>query len=417
MMRETNQLEFKESITNTFLKTVSAFANYSGGDIIFGIDDQGNTKGIDDLESARLSIENKINDSIEPQPSYTITIQETEKTILLHISEGESKPYYYKSKAYKRNDTSTIEVDSLELSRLILQGQHTTFESLQASNQTLAFTILEAYLKKYVEIEALDNNILKTLNLYTEAKGFNHAAELLADNNSFPGIDIVKFGENISILQKRLTLEHQSVLKIYEEAMKMFDDYYCHEEIIGAERKQVERIPRAAFRETVANALIHRSWDVNSHIRILMFDDHIEVVSPGGLPPGITKDEYLSGKISMLRNYNLAQVFYRLNIVEIFGTGILRIKHLYSESISKPQFEVMDHSITVSLPVVDTLDQLSADEKVVYQLLSKTMNKSIGELTPYVEFGRSKVASLLKSMAEKGVIAVEGRGRGTKYHK
>ncbi len=76
----------------------------------------------------------------------------------------------------------------------------------------------------------------------------------------------------------------------------------------------VEKIPEAAFREAIANALIHRVWDINSHIRVSMFDDRIEVVSPGGLPAGITAEEYLSGKLSILRNRNLANVFLQTGI-------------------------------------------------------------------------------------------------------
>lgn len=82
----------------------------------------------------------------------------------------------------------------------------------------------------------------------------------------------------------------------------------------------VEKIPETAFREAIANALIHRVWDINLHIRVSMFDDRIEVVSPGGLTAGITAEEYLSGKLSILRNRNLANVFYRLRLVEIFET-------------------------------------------------------------------------------------------------
>ena len=70
-MRETRILEFKETITNTFLKTVSAFSNYNGGMILFGVDDDGNVKGLPDVKQACLDIENKINDSILPQPNYT----------------------------------------------------------------------------------------------------------------------------------------------------------------------------------------------------------------------------------------------------------------------------------------------------------------------------------------------------------
>ena len=76
----------------------------------------------------------------------------------------------------------------------------------------------------------------------------------------FPGIDIVKFGENISIIQKRTTVENISILDAYEKALAVFRDYYQYEVIQGADRKKMEKIPEAAFREAIANALIHRVW-------------------------------------------------------------------------------------------------------------------------------------------------------------
>ena len=84
-MRETRILEFKETITNTFLKTVSAFSNYDGGTIYFGIDDEGNIKGLPDVKQACLDIENKINDSISPQPNYMLEIQNNNRTIKLTV--------------------------------------------------------------------------------------------------------------------------------------------------------------------------------------------------------------------------------------------------------------------------------------------------------------------------------------------
>ena len=133
------------------------------------------------------------------------------------------------------------------------------------------------------------------------------------------------------------------------------------------------------------------------------------------MPAGITAEEYLSGKLSVLRNRNLANVFYRLGFVEIFGTGITRIKQLYAESLVKPDFEVSENTIKIVLPVFETNANLTEDEKVIYKLLSKTMLKPISEIAPYVPFGKSKTTQLLKTMGEKGVVAVEGKGKGTKY--
>ena len=414
-MRETRILEFKETITNTFLETVSAFSNYDGGEILFGVDDDGNIKGLSNVKQACLDIENKINDNISPQPNYTLEIQNSEQTIKLSVKSGLQKPYLYKSKAYKRNDTSTIEVDTLEFSRLVLEGKNIRFEELPCKDQKLSFEILQNNLKEKIQIETFNRDTLKTLNLYDDVNGFNNAAGLLADKNHFPGIDIVKFGENISVIQKRITFENTSVLDIYEKALSVFRDYYQYEVIQGADRKMVEKVPEAAFREAIANALIHRVWDVDSQIRVSMFDDKIEVVSPGGLPSGITENEYLSGKLSVLRNRNLANVFYRLGFVEIFGTGITRIKQVYSEALIKPSFEVSESAIQIVLPVYEESTNLTLDEKVVYKLLSRNMLKSMSEIAPYISFGKSKTTKLLKDMEQKGVIAIEGKGKGTKY--
>ena len=100
-----------------------------------------------------------------------------------------------------------------------------------------------------------------------------------------------------------------------------------------------------------------------------------EIAVPGDLPSGITEKEYLSGKISVLRNRNLANVFYRLGFVEIFGTGIARIKQLYKESLRKPDFEVTENTIKIMLPVYEENMNLTEDEKKVYNILSKTLHR------------------------------------------
>ena len=413
-MRETRTIEFKEAITNTFLKTVSAFSNYDGGVILFGMDDNGNIKGLSDVKQTCLDIENKINDNISPQPDYILEIQ-NDNTIRLTVKPGAHKPYLYKSKAYKRNDTATIEVDTLELSRLILEGKNIRFEELPCKDQTLTFDVLHQKLKESIQIETFNQDTLKTLNLYDNENGYNNAAGLLADKNHFPGIDIVKFGENISIIQKRSTFQNISILGAYDKTIEVFKDYYQYEVVQGIERKKIEKIPEEAFREAIANALIHRAWDVESQVRVLMFDDRLEVISPGGLPSGISETEYLSGRISVLRNRNLANVFYRLGFVEIFGTGITRIKQLYETGLRKPDFEVLENTIKIVLPVFEENLNLTEDEQAVYKILSRTILKPISEIAPYVSFGKSKTTQLLKDMNKKGVIAVEGKGRGTKY--
>lgn len=273
---------------------------------------------------------------------------------------------------------------------------------------------MEKKAKKEIGLDSINKDVLKTLNLYSDSEGYNHAAELLADENAFPGIDMVKFGESHRIILKRVTFEHESILVALEKAVEIYRDYYQYEEIQGMDRVKIETIPEEAFRESIANALIHRTWDVNTKIRVMMFDDRIEVSSPGGLPPGISETEYLRGRLSVLRNPILANVFDRLHIVEILGTGIIRIQEAYQDSQKKPTFEIFENSMNVILPVTTRVD-LSDDKMKVYQVLRKNKPKSISEITKEVPFGKSKTTMLLKEMIEGYYVTKIGNGKGTKY--
>jgi len=415
-MKESRTVEWKESITNTFLKTVSAYANYGTGKIIFGIRDDGLIVGLNDVKRACMDIENRINDSIDPVPDYAMETDEKSRTIVLCVNEGRHKPYFYKSKAYRRNDTATIEIDRLELTRLILEGENRSFEALRSTQQEISFVVLDKRLKDTIGLKEVTEDVFKTLELYTEVGGYNNAAALLADENSFSGIDIIRFGDSINIISDRETIEHISVLMQYDRAIEMYRKYYQYEEIKGSLRETIEKIPEEAFRESIANALVHRTWDVPSHIRVAMFEDRIEIISPGGLPKGITEEEYLKGYVSILRNPILGGVFFRLQMIERFGTGIQRINDAYRESDVNPIYEITMNTIKITLPVFRKSAGLSHDEQIIYDSL-KGRRMASSELAKITGFGKTKTVKLLKKMVSEGYIRKLGTGRGTKYQK
>ena len=142
-MRESSTLEFKREPSKTFLKTVSAFANYGTGKIVFGADDDGKPIGLDDPKATCLNIENAINDALSPVPRYTLDIDDDAKTVTLTVYEGKSKPYLASGKAYRRTDTSTVEVSRLEYNRLALSGMNIFFDALESQDQNLSFDRLE----------------------------------------------------------------------------------------------------------------------------------------------------------------------------------------------------------------------------------------------------------------------------------
>ncbi len=415
MAEESRTLEFKENINSkTFLKTVSAFANYEGGTIIFGINDDGKVIGLSDPREDCLRIENAINDNISPKPEYSLSVQ-ADHTILLQVESGLHKPYFYKSKAYKRNDTATVEVDTEELKHIIMESKNISFEEIVSQEQDLTFQKLTDRFQSTLGLHTVNDDTLKTLNLLANEKGYTNAGAIFADHNQFPGIDIARFGETISIILKRATLEHMSILSLYDQALQYFKDTYEYEEIKGFERIKVEKIPEEAFREAVANALIHRDWSVNANIRIAMFEDRLEIVSPESLPKGVTKEDYLRGNLSILRNPNIADIFFRLHLVEKFGTGIIRIKESYQDSMSKPAFEITSATVKITLPLLTKDLGLQEDEQAVYNLLSRTTGKSISDILKETPFSRTKVKTIIGKLIDKNLVSIEGKQRGTKY--
>jgi len=390
MRKESKDVEFKERITRSYLKTVSAYANYKNGKIIFGINDEGEAIGLEKVVENKLNIENTINDTIKPKPEYTLDVEKIEgkSCIVLNVKKGDFPPYYYNGKAYKRNDTSTIEVDTVELNRLILQGSNLDYEAIEIENEKLEFKFLEKKMKEVVGIKELNLDILKTLNLY-ENKKFNIAAELFADNNNrkFSGIDIVVLGENIE-----------------------------YEEIVGAERIKKEKVSKEAFRESVANAIVHRLWDINANIKIVMSNDKIEIISPGSLPLGMSEDEYMRGYVSVLRNPIIANIFYRLGIIEKFGTGIKRIKYEYRENFIKPSFEIYENSIRITLPIIETVPgNLVNGEVKVFEILKKYEKLSRKEIEELSGYNKSKVIRSINGLIEKSIVEQVGKGRSVKY--
>ena len=414
IIRETKDLEYKETISKSYLKTVSAFANFNDGTIIFGISDDGRVVGIKNPIEECLNIENQINDSIKPKPNYCLKLNE-DNTITLKIHKGLETPYRYNGKCYKRNDSSTIEVDTITENRLVLEGMNISFEELPSKNQECTFDILSKNLKEAIGLKNFNEDILKSLNLYGK-KGYNNAASLLSDRNGFPGLDIVIFGSDINQIKKRITLSNVSLLKQYYEALKIFEEEYIIEKIDGGFRKKYELIPYVAYREAIANAIIHRTYDIQSNTKVEMYFDKIVVSSPGGLMPEMDFNAFINGRYSYLRNPIIANVFHRLDIVEIFATGIKRINESYDDFEIKPIFDVTESYISMTLPIKKEID-LSNNEKIVFENMNSNKEYQRVELENLTGLKKDTLIRILNSLINKGLITKKGNGTNISYCK
>lgn len=414
MDRESKTLEYKESISKSFLKSVSAFANYGDGKIIFGITDDLKIAGMSDPVQDCLRIENMVNDNLDPLPEFFLETN-ADKTITLMVKEGLHKPYLYHNKAYKRSDTSTIEVDRLELTRLILEGSNQSYEEQICVDQTLTFESLKKILMDTLNINEFSTDTLKTLQLMNSEGKINNAGALFADQNHYKGIDIVCFGDSIDEITNRITLEKISVLEQFHKALEVFRLYYEIEKIDSAERKKIELIPQKAFREAIANALVHRLWDTKSHIKVSMFHDKIDISSPGTLPAGLSESEYLKGKVSLLRNPIIANVFFRLKYIEQFGTGIQRINETYKDSILKPVYEIYENSISVILPCINADLKLNRSEAMMLELFRNGKILSRSQVEELTGLSKSQVNKILNTFIEKNILQRIGTAKNLKY--
>lgn len=414
MERESKVLEYKESVSKSFLKTVSAFANYGTGKIIFGISDSLEVISVSDPIQTCLDVENMINDNIKPIPDFSIEIN-SDDTITLLVKEGLDKPYLYNNKAYRRGDSATVEVDRVAFTRLILEGSNRSFEEMIAKEQNLTFEYLKRVLVEKLGIKEFNSDTLKTLQLMNHDGTYNIAGELLADQNAFKGIDIVRFGDSINEIENRVTLENMSILEQFHKTMDVFSLYYEVEVIDGFERKKVELIPRKAFREVIANALVHRLWDIEASIRIGMYKDKITVYSPEGLPNDVSEEDYLNGGLSILRNPIIGNVFFRLNYIEKFGTGIKRINAAYQDSSLKPVFDLSTNVISTTLPVINSTKKLNVNESIVFNCLSGGKILSRLQLEQLSDLSKTQVIRALNSLIEKELVVSTGTARNQKY--
>lgn len=263
-------------------------------------------------------------------------------------------------------------------------------------------------------VSVLTDDVMRTLGLL-DGDTPTKAAAMLADENAFPGVDMARFGADRDTILDRETVKGVSVLTQFDRSMAFFERYCEYESIDGSTRVLVERNPKKAFREAVANALAHCTWDVDACVRISLSEDGAEVVSPGGLVPGMTKEAYLEGRFSLLRNPVLAESMFRAGLIEKFGTGVRRIRSAYEGTGSSPSFEAGDGYVSVRPPFVDRRCALTDEERSVLDAVPENRLVSRSTVSEVTGYEKTKTVRRLNSLVAKGYLRQEGEGRGRRY--
>jgi ATP-dependent DNA helicase RecG len=195
---------------------------------------------------------------------------------------------------------------------------------------------------------------------------------------------------------------------------------HIHAVVEGLYRKDMRDYPEDALREALLNAIIHRDYSFSASTLISVFDDRIEFVSIGGLPKGITINDIMLG-LSIPRNPNLSAIFYRLRLIEAYGTGIPKIMRSYDNNPKKPVIETSDNGFKIVLPnrntSTSTLDRadFTNNEKVLLRLLHKENAVQRRDVETALQISQAAAGRLLKELTGKGLVMTTGRGKNTEY--
>lgn len=383
---ESTNIDFKEVVeykkSKSWLKSVSAFANSNGGILLFGVRDlDREAVGLKDVVRDSEKVSELINDKITPLPRYELKMfNENDKDFMeIKVGDGPKTPYYYDSdgrkEAYIRAGNQSIPAPKHILDGLILKGQNTTFDELPSKYEVsdVSFTLLNASIKKETGKELNKDKDYISLELVTKDKKVTNAGLLLSDQGLLVQSRIfctrwkglVKGSvDGDAIDDKEYT---GSIISLLENAEIFIKNHsMIGWEIQGMKRIEIEDYPVRAIREAIVNAIIHRDYQiVGSEIHIDMYDNRLEITSPGGMIDGSFVQNLDITKISsMRRNRVISDIFNRLHFMERRGSGLTRIVESYSDYDIKPTFNSDVSSFKVVFPNKGYIEKSPAkDEK------------------------------------------------------
>ena len=424
---ESPQLELKEQINAEFKKEIIAFANTDGGEIYVGIARDGSITGIADPESEMEKIGNMIRDGIKPDLTAYTSIERVEddgkNLIRVSVSRGLKRPYHLTDKGLKpagvfvRHGVSSVPATDEAIRQMLRESDGTTFDKMRSINQELTFDYAEkTFQTSQVAFDAVHK---RTLGLIDVDGYYTNAALLLSDQCGHIIRCAVYEGTGKNKFKTRKEFSG-SILKQMDDAYSFLSlNNNLRATFDGLRRIDHADYPEEAMREALVNAVVHRDYDYSGSIIINIYDDRMEFISLGGLVKGLTLAD-IRGGVSQPRNAVIANVFYRLELIESYGTGIQKILESYAGCGIEPKFAPAPASFVVTLPNRNTAETTASDpglsrEENILRLMAKqgaVTRKDVEQLLGCSSFPANKA---LAALVEQGKIVKTGAARGTKY--
>lgn len=430
--QESETVELKAVVVEDIKKEILAFANCAGGTLYIGVQDDGTVSGLDDPDAAALQVSNMVRDAIKPDLTMflhyeTLTV-DGKKIVAIDIQQGTERPYYIAKKGlrpegvYVRQGHSSVPATNTAIRRMIKETDGDYFEEMRSLEQNLTF--------EKAGKEFADRNIkfgqaqMKTLGIMTQDGIYTNLGLLLSDQCVHTIKAAVFEGTNQNQFQDR----REFAGSLFQQMDDVYDfiDFRNQTHSTYDKLRRIDRrdYPEVAVREALLNLLVHREYAFRASTFISIYADRIAFTSIGGLVSGVTLADVTMG-ISVCRNVKLANVFYRLELIEAYGTGIRKIMDAYEGTGLTPQIETSDNAFKLTLPNLNAnpapkkpentdFENNATAEKVI-ALTKKRGSVTRKDVEALLGISQTTCGRLLKQMTGTGQIMQVGSGRNTHY--
>ncbi len=430
--QESETVELKSVVVDDIKKEIIAFANCEGGKLYIGVQDDGTAVGLDDPDGAALRVSNMVRDAIKPDLTMFLhyeTLNENGKQIVaIDVRQGTERPYYIAKKGLRpegvfiRQGYSSVPATNTAIRRMIKETDGDYFEEMRSLEQDLTF---EAAEQEFSERNILFGETqMKTLGIVTHDGVYTNLGLLLSDQC----MHTIK----AAVFQGTTQNEFKDRKEFSGSLFRQMDEVYDYIDFRNQTHSSFQKLrridqrdyPETAVREALLNLLVHREYSFRASTFISLYTDRIEFTSIGGLVSGVTLKDIMMG-ISVCRNVKLANVFYRLELIEAYGTGILKIMEAYAGTGKEPKIETSDNAFKIILPNLNVhaeqektgvaLPKNSVEEDAVIALAKEQETFTRRDVEKALGISQTTCGRLLKQMIGKGQIVQEGRSRNTHY--
>ena len=427
-MQEDESTEFKEIVVDGIKKEVVSFANTRGGTLYIGIKDDGTVAGLENADFALQQASNLIRDSIKPDITmfirYVFETLDDRQVLAIHVEEGSNKPYYLAKNGLKpsgvfvRQGASSVPASEEQIRRMIRETDGDCFEKMRSLNQNLTFDTAEKLFKS----QNLDfgDTQKRTLGLYDDAGLFTNTALLISEQNPFTIKCAVFSNEEQTEFKDRKEVSGSLFLQL-SEVYNYIDRYNnLNSKFEGLHRIDSRDYPETAIREALLNSLVHRDYSYSASTLVSIYSDRIEIVSIGGLLQGVSLEDVKMG-LSVCRNKNLADIFYRLTLIESYGTGLRKIMNSYSSYERKPEMLVTQNAFKIILPNKNSALQKTiasgfiTNEELILKYAGEHESFSRSEIDALLKTSPATSNRILKKLLAENKLLARGNGKALRY--